>query len=94
MSDNQLTAAEAIRNMQKSANEWWKPVSDAAKQLYESVLVPCKCCGKTPVVSDVGGYNAYCEISCKCEKGVVVGSPDRAEAITCWNILNGRKGEK
>jgi hypothetical protein len=57
------------------------------------MLNPCKFCGEVPVLSDVGGNNAYYEIGCKCEKGMVVGSYDRAETITCWNILNGRKNE-
>ena len=54
---------------------------------------PCKHCGTVPVLSDVGGNNPYYEIGCKCEKGMVVGSHDRAEAIICWDILNERKGE-
>lgn len=49
---------------------------------------PCKYCKVVPVLSDVGGNNPYYEIGCKCEKGMVVGSHDRAETITCWNILN------
>ena len=51
---------------------------------------PCKYCKVVPVLSDVGGNNAYYEIGCKCKNGMVVGSHDRAETITCWNILNGR----
>ena len=49
---------------------------------------PCKYCGHTPLLSDVGGNSPYYEISCKCEKGVVVGSPDNNETVACWNILN------
>ena len=49
---------------------------------------PCKHCGVVPVLSDVGGNNAYYEIGCKCEKGIVVGSKIKAEAITCWNSFN------
>ena len=56
-------------------------------------ISPCKYCGVVPVLADVGGNNAYYEIGCKCEKGMVVGSHDRAETITCWNILNRRSGE-
>ena len=54
---------------------------------------PCKFCKVVPVLSDVGGNNPDYEIGCKCEKGMVVGSYDRAETITCWNILNERSGE-
>jgi hypothetical protein len=54
-------------------------------------LNPCKHCKVVPVLSDVGGNNAYYEIGCKCKNGVVVGSPDRAETIATWNILNERK---
>ena len=49
---------------------------------------PCKHCGVVPAVSDVGGNNAYYEIGCTCENGVVVGSKIKAEAITCWNLFN------
>lgn len=52
---------------------------------------PCRHCKVVPVLSDVGGNNAYYEIGCKCKDGMVVGSPDRAETITTWNILNERK---
>ena len=51
-------------------------------------IKPCKHCGVVPVLSDVGGNNAYYEIGCKCENGVVVGSKIKAEAITCWNLFN------
>lgn len=51
-------------------------------------LNPCKHCKVVPVLSDVGGNNAYYEIGCKCKKGMVVGSSDKAEAEECWNILN------
>ena len=54
---------------------------------------PCKHCGVVPVVSDVGGNNAYYEICCKCKDGMVVGSPDRAETITHWNLFNERSDE-
>ena len=54
---------------------------------------PCKHCGVLPAVSDVGGNNPYYEIYCTCENGMVVGSPDRAEAITDWNLLNERNDE-
>jgi hypothetical protein len=57
------------------------------------MLKPCKYCGYVPIVSDVGGNNPYFEIGCKCKDGLVVGSPDRAETITTWNIYNGRSGE-
>ena len=57
-------------------------------------IVPCKFCGEIPVLADVGGNNPYYEISCKCKNGMVVGSYDRAETITCWNILNRRSDEK
>ena len=51
-------------------------------------IKPCKHCGVVPVVSDVGGNNAYYEICCKCENGIVVGSKIKSEAITCWNLFN------
>lgn len=51
-------------------------------------IKPCRFCGYVPVVSDVGGNNPYYEIGCKCKDGLVVGSPDRAETITTWNIYN------
>ena len=49
---------------------------------------PCKHCGVVPIVSDVGGNNAYYEIGCKCKDGVVVGSKIKSEAVTCWNSFN------
>ena len=51
-------------------------------------IKPCKHCGVVPVVSDVGGNNAYYEIGCKCKDGVVVGSKIKSEAITFWNLFN------
>lgn len=56
-------------------------------------LNPCRRCKTVPVLSDVGGNNAYYEIGCKCKEGMVVGSYDRAETITTWNILNERKSD-
>lgn len=53
----------------------------------------CKLCGKSPTVADVGGNNPYYEISCPCGEGPVVGSYNKEEAITIWNILNRRSGE-
>jgi hypothetical protein len=69
-----------------------KLIKDALNtvSLIESIL-PCKYCSKLPHLSDVGGNNAYYEIGCKCKDGMVVGSHDRAETITTWNILNERK---
>lgn len=56
-------------------------------------LNPCKYCKITPIVSDVGGNTPYYEIGCKCKNGMVVGSYNRTETITCWNILNERGEE-
>lgn len=50
----------------------------------------CGKCKSAPLVADVGGVNPYYEISCPCGKGPVVGSPNKEEAITIWNILNRR----
>lgn len=56
-------------------------------------IKPCKHCGVVPAVSDVGGNNAYYEIGCNCENGIVVGSKIKAEAVTDWNLLNERNDE-
>jgi hypothetical protein len=53
----------------------------------------CRYCKKYPLLADVGGNTPYYEIGCNCKDGVVVGSPDRAETIATWNILNERKNE-
>ena len=53
----------------------------------------CKKCGKSPTVADVGGNNPYYEICCPCGKSPVVGSHNKEEVITTWNILNERSGE-
>ena len=53
----------------------------------------CKECHSVPPVADVGGNIPYYEISCPCGKGPVVGSYNKEEAITIWNILNRRSGE-
>lgn len=53
-------------------------------------IKPCKHCGATPKVSDVGGNNPYYEITCGCDKGVFIEVARKEEAIECWNILNER----
>ena len=49
---------------------------------------PCKYCGHTPILSDVGGNNGYYELSCKCKDGIVIGSKNVEEVIACWNAYN------
>lgn len=57
-------------------------------------IVPCKYCKVVPVPADVGGNNPYYETGCRCKDGLVVGSYDRAETITVWNIYNKRSDKK
>lgn len=54
-------------------------------------IAPCKYCRVVPVVSDVGGNKPYYEIGCNCKNGMVIGSYDKEEVCTCWNILNERE---
>jgi phage FluMu protein Com len=56
-------------------------------------MYKCRKCGKTLTVADVGGVNPYYEISCPCGESPVVGSHNKEEVITTWNILNERSGE-
>ena len=53
----------------------------------------CKHCGKSPTVADVGGVNPYYELCCPCGLSPVVGSHNKEEVVTTWNILNERSGE-
>lgn len=54
-------------------------------------LKPCKSCDTLPKVSDVGGNNAFYEISClNCEDSFVAYDSDLLKATEIWNKENER----
>ncbi len=56
--------------------------------ISNTTLVKCQFCGRVPLIIDVGGNNPHYEISCTCDKGIVVNAETKRGAISIWNIFN------